>query len=125
MIFEVEGLVSQLQQEVTGNGKNGAWKKQEIIIETQEQYPKKLCFSAWGDKVDMITNLSSGTKIKVLFSAESREFNGRWYTDLRIWKAEPAQSGGVATGAPAAAPISENDLPGIPDGDGDMNDLPF
>jgi len=125
MIFEVEGLVSQLLQEVTGNGRNGAWKKQEIIIETQEQYPKKLCFSAWGDKVDMISNLSTGTKIKVMFSAESREFNGRWYTDMRIWKAEAVQAGNTAPNAPAeAAPISVNDMPGT-DSESDLNDLPF
>ncbi|MDI9358268.1 MAG: DUF3127 domain-containing protein [Phycisphaerales bacterium] len=36
----------------TGTGKNGAWKKQDIIVETDDKYPKKICVAIWGDKVN-------------------------------------------------------------------------
>jgi hypothetical protein len=57
-------------------------------VETQEQYPKKVCFSAWGDKVSILKSFKTEDTVKVSFNIESREFNGRWYTDLRVWKIE-------------------------------------
>jgi hypothetical protein len=88
MALELNGSVIAILPEQTGTGKNGVWVKQDFIIETVEQYPKKVCFSAWGDKATIIKNFSIGTKVKVSFNPESREYNGKWYTDLRAWKIE-------------------------------------
>jgi hypothetical protein len=88
MALEITGKVITLLPEQTGAGKNGNWVKQDFVIETTEQYPKKVCFSAWGDKAAQIKTLQTGQVVKVSFNAESREFNGKWYTDLRIWKLE-------------------------------------
>ncbi|HXR80855.1 MAG TPA: DUF3127 domain-containing protein, partial [Saprospiraceae bacterium] len=63
-------------------GKKGPWKKQEFIVETQSQYPKKVCLSVWGDKVDQFS-LSVGQFVNVSVELESREYNGRWYTEAR------------------------------------------
>ena len=73
----------------TGTGKNGQWKKQDIIVETEGQYPKKICISIWGDKIDE-KQLQAGNNFKIDFDVESREFNGRWYTDVKAWKIELA-----------------------------------
>lgn len=92
--------------EQTGSGKNGPWVKMDVIVETEEQYPKKVCLSAWGDMVQQFKNYGYGTRLKVNFRVESREYNGRWYTDVRPWKAE-ALDGIAASGmgtTPAAAP---------------------
>lgn len=73
----------------TGTGKNGEWRKQNIIVETDGMYPKKICISMWGDKINEAV-LQVGNMLDVSFDIESREYNGNWYTDLRAWKVEIA-----------------------------------
>ncbi len=118
MSLEVTGKVFKIMPEVTGEGRNGQWKKQEFVIETEEQYPKKVCMSVWGDKTDVVKQLQIGDSVKVGINIDSREYNERWYTDVRAWKIDKM-------GAPAAgsgqAPAMDN-LPPMPD---DENDLPF
>lgn len=125
MALELSGKVVQVLSEQTGTGKNGQWSKQDFIIETEEQYPRKVCFSAWGEKVSMIKSLKAGTQVKVSFNVESREFNGKWYTDLRLWKIEAPEPAGntVAAGSYTDAglePLSTGDSE-----EGGENDLPF
>lgn len=68
-----------------GTGKNGEWKKQDIIVETEGKYPKKICISIWGDKIkeDLLV---IGNQLVCDFDVESREFNGKWYTDIKAYK---------------------------------------
>lgn len=91
----------------TGTGKNGEWKKQDIIVETEGQYPKKVCISIWGDKI-RAEQLQQGAMLKIDFDVESREFNGRWYTDVKAWKVEAVDSGQVPA---SSSNDSEEDLP--------------
>jgi hypothetical protein len=70
-----------------GMGKNGEWKKQNIIVETDGQYAKKICITVWGDKIDPV-RLQPNNMLTIDFDIESREFNGRWYTDVKAWKVE-------------------------------------
>jgi hypothetical protein len=72
---------------VTGTSKNGDWKKQDFIVEGEGTYPKKICFSVWGDKINP-SQLIVGNELKIDFDIESREYNSRWYTDLKAWKIE-------------------------------------
>lgn len=101
----------------SGTGKNGQWKKQDIIVETEATYPKKICVSVWGDKIDA-SSLQPGNLLKIDFDVESREFNGRWYTDVKAWKIE------VAGAAPAAGSekVTANSVPQNMSND---DDLPF
>lgn len=85
MAMELKGKVIQLLPLQSGMGKKGAWKKQEFILETEAQFPKKVCLSIWGDKVDQY-NVSVGDQLTVAVDLESREYNGRWYTEARAWK---------------------------------------
>lgn len=119
-MLEVEGKVVQILDPITGEGRNGPWRKQEIIIETQGQYPKKICLTVWGDKID-VSSLSEGTDIKAGIDIASREHNGRWYTDVKAWRIDVsgADAGGAAVDPPA--PDTYSDLP--PEQGGD--DLPF
>lgn len=92
--MQLTAKLIQLQPLQTGTGKNGQWKKQDIIVETEGQYPKKVCISIWGDKINESV-LKPGTLLKIDFDVESREYNGRWYTDVKAWKVEPASDGPV------------------------------
>jgi hypothetical protein len=81
-IMNISGKLIQLLPLQSGTGQNGEWKKQEIIIETSDKYPRKVCISVWGDRIDM-GKLVVGNQLNIDFSVESREYNGRWYTDVK------------------------------------------
>ena len=93
MSLEVTGKVIKILPAQSGVSQRGEWKKQEFVIETIEQYPKKICISAWAERVDDIQNLEPGTQLKVAVNIESREYNERWYTDVRAWKIELLSAG--------------------------------
>lgn len=83
-------LIAKLTQILpfqTGIGKNGEWKKQDIVVETDGQYSKKVCISVWGDRFNE-KQLIIGNTLTIDFDIESREFSGRWFTDLKAWKIE-------------------------------------
>lgn len=69
----------------TGTGTNGEWKKQDIIVETDGAYPKKICISLWGDRINS-SQLLIGNNLKIDFDIESREYNSKWYTDIKALK---------------------------------------
>lgn len=100
--MEIIGKIIQVLPLQEGTSKTGnPWKVQSYVLETQEQYPRKVCFEVFGE--DRIRNNSCalGDMVTVSFDIESREFNGRWYTSIRAWR---VQQGAVTTDAPAAAP---------------------
>jgi hypothetical protein len=115
--MQLTARLVQLLPLQTGTGKNGQWKKQDIIVETDATYPKKICVSVWGDKIDA-SGLQPGNLLKIDFDVESREFNGRWYTDVKAWKIEVAGS--------SAPPATEKSLDTTDPGRSDNgDDLPF
>ena len=83
--MEINGKIIELLPEKSGQSANGGWRKQEYILETSSQYPKKVCFMAWGDKIDQFA-IKQGEILVVSVDLESREYNGRWYTDVKAWK---------------------------------------
>ncbi len=117
--MQLTAKLIQLLPLQTGSGKNGQWKKQDIIVETEGTYPKKVCISIWGDKINE-NLLKVGSQLKIDFDVESREYNSRWYTDVKAWKIE-------AAGAPSATGgSSEDDFHNTSFTSNDGNeDLPF
>ncbi len=115
MSMELKGKVLQLLPQQSGMGKKGPWKKQEFILEIPGQYPKKVCLSIWGDKVDQY-NVQDGDDLTVSVDLESREYNGRWYTEARAWKIEKSRGGNEAP-FPSDEPFSVGDEP--------TDDIPF
>ena len=116
--MELKGKLIQLLPLQTGEGKNGTWKKQDIIIEQQGQVPKKVCVSIWGDKMNT-SSLVIGGMLTLQTDVESREFNGKWYTDLKAWKMEVSGSESYTTPTnnyvdpepPFVSQAGEDDLP--------------
>jgi hypothetical protein len=88
MSLEITGKLITMLPQQSGQGKNGTWTKQDFIIETQEQFPKKVCISIWGDKAKDLEGFAIGETMKVGINIESREFNGKWYTDVKAWRIE-------------------------------------
>lgn len=130
MALEITGKVSQILPLQSGEGKNGIWKKQYFVVEYMDgQYPKKVCVMLWGDKTDMVKNMAPGMEVKVAFNVESREYNDRWYTDVKAWRVEvggsPSQSSTASTTPAESAPSLEEPNFQNSDSSAPENDLPF
>jgi hypothetical protein len=123
MALSVKGKIIQLLKAESGVSRAGKeWKKQEFILETDEQFPRKVCFTLFGDKVDLLDGLKAGTEVEVSFNLESREFNGRWFTNVNAWKIDKASD---EMNLPEPPPeFRMEDVPPEPDDDA-ANDLPF
>lgn len=116
--MELTAKLIQLLPLQTGTGKNGQWKKQDIIVETDGTYPKKVCISIWGDKINESV-LKIGSQLAISFDVESREYNGKWYTDVKAWKIE-------ATGVAKPTDKAPDDHVYFDEGQMDSKeDLPF
>lgn len=82
--MEITGKVIEIHEIRSGQGKKDTWHNQQVIIETIGQYPKKVAIQYWNAMVDSLTQI--GQEVTVSVSPESREYNSRWYTELRVWK---------------------------------------
>jgi len=126
--MEIQGKIIKILPLQSGESARGAWKKQDFVIETTGQYPKKVCLTLWGDKVDQ-ANITEGEDITASINIESREFNERWYTEVKAWK---IVKGMGATTNTSQTQSSENTPPpptmqDMPQGDDKEfeDDLPF
>lgn len=120
--MELTGTVIALLPEVSGQGKNGTWRKQEFILEIPSQYPKKVCISLWGDKIDQ-AGLQVNDAVTASIDVESREYNNRWYTEVKAWKVDKAGSAGG--GASFSGGNNNSTLPPVTTFTEDSDDLPF
>ena len=87
--MEITGKIIQVLPEVGGVSKAGnEWKKQEYVLETHDQYPKKVCFQIFGaDKIAQAA-IQPGEELTVSFDIDSREYQGRWFTSINAWKVD-------------------------------------
>lgn len=105
--LELEGRIVQKMAVQSGQSARGAWARQDFVVEYQDgNFPTSVCFSAWGqDKVQELDKYQVGDAVKVSFNVKGREYNGRWYNDLRVWRIAPAGAApAAAPAAPAATP---------------------
>ena len=87
MDLKISGKVLDILELQSGESKNGPWKKQDFILETPGKYPRKVCVTQWGDQVDQ-NNIQKGEEITAFIDIQSREYKGKWYTDVKAWKVE-------------------------------------
>lgn len=117
-IYKGHGDATEGVAKSTGN----PWRKVTAIFETIEHYPKTLAVSFMNSGCEDVFKCRQGGLYRVRFDVESREYNGKWYTDLRGWSLTPevSQTQGYATpqGQPAAQPRSFDPTP-------QPDDLPF
>lgn len=97
---EPRGGVSQR----TGN----SWKMQEFVLETMEQYPRKCMFNVFGEDKLREMNIQVGEVLTISFDIDAREYNGRWYNDIRAWR---VTRGAAAPAAPQMPPVMDIPAP--------------
>ena len=120
MDLKITGTVKQLLEEQSGESRNGPWRKQEFILETADKFPKSVCVVVWGDNIDQFA-IQVDEQLTAHIDIASREYNGRWYTDVKAWKVERDAEGG--SGGPPKMPADEP-FPEPPD-EADDDGLPF
>jgi hypothetical protein len=139
MALDVTGKIVQMLDLQSGTSARGDWKKQDFILETEDQYPRKICISLWGDRINDIAGVQVGKDlITASVSLESREFNGRWYTDVRAWRIQRASQVAQPQAAPSAnsptasqfpvddyANVRKDQLNDLPFEEDKLDDLPF
>jgi len=137
--LEIEGKIVNKLAIQKGTSQRGEWARQDFVLEYMEgSYPSNVCFSVWGvDKVEELAKYQVGDTVKVSFNIKAREYNGRWYNDIRVWRMGSATGSG-ATSASGIGPVSgqpsgsasasQAPAPGIediPSDNGSDDDLPF
>ncbi len=119
MDLQISGRVIDVLEEQSGEGRNGPWRKQEFILETGGQYPKQVCVVQWGDNIDKF-GVTEGETLTAHIDIQSREYNGRWYTDVKAWRIDRE------TDAPAPPADAGEPWPEPPSDFDDQDDgLPF
>jgi hypothetical protein len=108
--LELTGKITHVLPEKSGTSARGQWRKQDYVIEVPGEYPKQVCFMVWGDKIDQY-GIKEGQELTVHFDLESREYNGRWYTDVKAWRVEPAGQSQAADDPGAPPPGMFDDEP--------------
>ena len=109
----VKGTVKHRLKKETGTTNAGKdWQKQYLVITTEGEYPKDVAVMFWGDKADQLADLKGGESVEVSINIESREYNGRWYTDVKAWKMEVLGAGeAVAEAEPVKQEAQADALP--------------
>ena len=123
--MEITGKVVRLGGLTEGTSARGPWRKQDLIIETDEQFPKTVCLTCWTNQIEEVQNMVPGQMIKAQIDISSREFNGKWYTDVRVWRFDnpnTATQPQTMHQTPPPAPASQE--PYFSD-DNNGDDLPF
>lgn len=125
--MEFEGTVVAVLPVVKGTSARGEWIKQEVVFEQPGDFGRKICVGFWGDRAQDAGTLKPGEKVSIAANVESREYNGRWYTEVRAWRMSRV------TAQPAAVPPAEDFPPldsltseeGASSGASEVDDLPF
>lgn len=120
--MEISGKIIAVLPIATGQGKNGTWRSQDYVLETADQYPKKVCFNLFGDKIDQFP-IAIDEVVNVSFDIDSKEYNGRWFTNIRAWKVDKNAAGAGSVPVSGTA-ISSFDA-SAPSGVDEVSGLPF
>lgn len=125
--MEIQGRIIAVLAPVSGvSQKTGnAWAKQEYVLETREAFPKRICFTVFGEEKIRNFALREGEEVTVSIDISSREYNGKWYTDITAWGVLRTQPGaqGAPQGAPQGAQYGASQ--GAPQSAPIVDDLPF
>lgn len=121
--MEFEGVVYKILPLTQGTSARGEWQRQDVVFELPSEFSRKICVTFFNKPSD-VAKLREGATYTVSVNVESREYNGRWYTDVRAWRLQPketAQNAGIPP-MPDAAPLEE---PSYSTPAAEVDDLPF
>ena len=124
--MEFEGVVYKIMPATKGTSARGDWQRQEVIFELPQEFSRKICVIFF-NKESEVARLREGMTCTVSVNIESREFNGKWYTDVRAWCVQPKEETPAAPPMPDMPPFGdEPQYGGAPAAPmAEVDDLPF
>ena len=108
--MKIDGKVVHILEEQGGEGRRGPWRKQDFVVEIPGEYPKPVCCTMWGENIDNFA-LQVGDDVSVSIDIKSREYNGRWYTDVTAWRLDKRGAVAAPSSPPARMSDPDDDLP--------------
>ncbi len=91
--MEIEGKIIVVCPPREGTTSRGAWKSQDYVIETHDQFPRRCCFNVFGIERIQQFNIQSGEEVRVSFDLDAHEYQGRWFHSIRAWHVERITAG--------------------------------
>jgi hypothetical protein len=127
MALDITGKLIQKLDVQSGEGARGSWSRQEAIIETIEQYPRKICIQFWGERISDLQKINLGDTVTASINIDSRESNGKWYTSIRAWRVQTADAANNQQLPTTSAPqdIALPTAADFPEPPAEIDDLPF
>lgn len=129
--MDLTGKVIAVLSPREGTSARGPWKSQEYVIETHDQFPRKMVFNIFGaEKIDQFA-IKAGEELTVSFDIDAHEYNGRWFNNIRAWNiqridAAAAQAASpIPAAQPQAAPQAPTPFPPATESADSTDDLPF
>lgn len=123
--MDISGKIIAVLPVTTGQGKNGIWRSLDFVLETGDQYPKKVCINLFNDKIDKFP-VAVNDEVTVSFDIDAREYNGRWYNSVKAWNVKNKNE------SPVLGNLPKSDIIGEPPADftapfslNDSGDSPF
>ena len=105
--MDLQGKIIAALEPRSGTSARGEWKSQDFVVETHDQYPRKMVFSVFGaDRLERF-NIQVGQEVTVSFDIDAHEYNGRWFNNIRAFDVrlvDPNSVGVMGAGAPNVAP---------------------
>ncbi len=102
--MEIHGKVIAALETRTGTNARGEWAAQDFVLETHDQYSRKMLFSVWGADRLKRFNIQVGQEVLVQFDIEAREYNGRWFNSVRAFNVTPYDPASIMTPQPFTQP---------------------
>ena len=107
--MEVIGTITHILEQQKGTSANGEWTKQTfVIVEDKDQYPKSIAIDVFNEKVNIP---AIGTKVNASINIDSREYQGKWYTNIGVWKMDIIGETTHEIPPPTNEAIESDDLP--------------
>ena len=123
--MEFEGVVYKILPATKGTSARGDWQRQEVIFELPQEFSRKICVIFFNKESD-VARLREGMICTVSVNIESREYNGKWYTDVRAWRVQPKEETPAAPAMPDMPPFTEEPAYAAPAAPmAEVDDLPF
>ena len=120
--MEFEGVVYKILPLTQGTSARGEWQRQDVVFELPSEFSRKICVTFFNKPSD-VAKLREGATYTVSVNVESREYNGRWYTDVRAWRLQPKET--AQTRDPADARRGPLEEPSYSTPAAEVDDLPF
>lgn len=124
--MELQGKVIAVLPERSGVSARGEWKTQDYVIETHDQYPRKMVFNVFGaDRIAQFA-IKAGEEITVSFDIDAHEYNGRWFNSIRAWNIQKVDAAASQAASPVPAADAQAPFPPAAQSEEESaDDLPF